>query len=213
MRNKPFSYQLSGWLLLAGLTVALPSRATDIQGECFSSDVSQCVGSTQSVEVTFKASFITPSCNVMVPSQIILPDVTIADFSPGGRLYGLTPYDLHSSISTQFDVTLSQCDAIVADTSRWKFVRLTFTDLGTTSGEAGIFAADNPPRGDVGFVIQTTDGLNVLLNNSALYANPGTPDTDLIYQFKARMQQYTGYTGTVAPGQVTGSVSVVATYE
>lgn len=206
MRNKPFSYRLSGWLLLAGLAMVRPCAAEGCNDN----------GCTKEVNVTYKASFVTPSCNVAVPPEVKLPEAVISDFAAGGRLNALTPLngsEYFADLYTNFDVTLSQCDATVSDTSAWKYLRLTFTDLGNTSSEAGIFAADYPPRDDVGFVIFALDNanLNVLLDQT--YYNPGTPDTDLTYHFKVRMQKYSSYTGAVAPGQVSGSVSVVATYE
>lgn len=216
MRNKPFSYWLSGSLLLAGLAVVLPSGAEEIQGECYNGIGSYCVGTSKNVDVTFKASFTTPACNVTVPSEITLPDVTIAEFAIGGGLNGLGAEDGTSAadLRTNFDVTISLCDAVVqAGSSGWKYLRLTFTDLGNTSREAGIFAADYPTRDDVGFVIFADYyGWNVL-THSIRVRSPDTSGTDLIYHFSTRLQKYTDYTGTVAPGPVSGSVSVVADYE
>lgn len=215
MRNKPFPYRLPGWLLLAGLAVALPSGAADIQGECFSSDFSQCVASSKSVDVTFKASFITPSCNVDVMPEVTLPDAVIADFAGKGRFAEMTPDYLEAGedLATSFDITLSQCDAGSEDAYRFKTLRLTFTDLNTTSSEAGIFAADFPPRDDVGFVIFGGNQYNSnVLTKDITYRNTGS-DTDQIYHFAARMQKYSNYSGAVKPGAVVGSVSVTANYE
>lgn len=218
MRNKPFPYRLSGWLLLAGLAMALPSSAEEIQGECFHGNPGACIGTTKSVEVTFKATFITPSCDVVVPSEITLPDATLADFdlAAKGHLSWLDPLDFGGAeeIYANFDATISHCDPVI-DKSGFKYLRLKFTDLGNTSSEAGVFATDYPSRDDVGFVIFSTNNShnNVLAPLVDLYFPDEISGADSIYHFRVRMQKYTNYTGAIGRGSVSGSVAVIAEYE
>lgn len=220
MRNKLFSYRLLGWLLLAGLAAALPSSAEDIKGKCLKGKSSSnfCVGSRKGVEVTFKASLTTPACNVTVPSEILLPDTTVANFLSDTNGLGPNSGDVGADRiwSDEFKVTVLDCDEYVqisggssTGPSTDLFLRLKFTDLGNTSSQAGIFATDYPPRDDVGFVIMFKfDHSNVLLRDPSHTSEPG-----ISYYFKARMQKYSNYTGSIAPGPVSGSVSVVAEYE
>lgn len=223
MRNKPFPYRLSGWLLLAGLAVALPSSAEDIQGECYSGNRQLCVGTSKSVDVTFKASFTTPPCIVTVPSEVTIPEATMDDFYTIFK--GWTPEaNTSGDYSAELVIKVSKCDPIIRvpteSGTRFKYLNLKFTDLGNTSREAGVFATDYPPRDDVGFVIFhssaiSTAGQNVLLDSPAWlwYGDEGSTATEAVYKFRVRMQKYTDYTDTVTLGPVSGSVSVIAEYE
>lgn len=222
MRNKPFSYWLSGSLLLAGLAVVLPSGAEEIQGECYSGNRQLCVGTSKSVDVTFKASFTTPPCIVTVPSEVTIPEATMNDFYTIFK--GWTPEMITSGdYSAELVIKVSKCDPIISvpteSGTRSKYLNLKFTDLGNTSREAGVFATDYPPRDDVGFVIfhssNHVSGQNVLLDSPAWlwYGDEGSTATETVYTFQVRMQKYTDYTDTVTPGPVSGSVAVIAEYE
>lgn len=218
MRNKSFAYPLWGLLGLlllvsAALLTAHPTGAADTTLHCYGEGSAPyyCRGEKQEREVTFKASFVEPSCEVTVPTQITLPDATISDFSAAPL--NLPPYDSGgaSDFYTDFIITLQEC---AADSAVWPTLKLVFTDLGTTTGATGIFAADEPSRDDVGFVIfsSDTDTVDNVLITPPKFNNPGTAAEGTTYHFKARMQVYPDVT-SITPGPVVGSVSVVANYE
>ncbi|ATF48237.1 hypothetical protein CO701_03285 [Citrobacter werkmanii] len=221
MRNKSLAYPLwglLGLLLLASATLltARPSDAadTDTTVDCYRGVMGDCRSSTKNErEIFFTASFIEPACEVTVPSQITLPDATISDFLTADSPLNLQPSDSggSSNLYTEFGVTLQEC---AIDSLVWPKLHLVFTDLGTTTGTTGIFAADEPPRDDVGFAIFSTDGETVdnVLITTPEFENLGSNAEGTTYHFKARMQVHPNAT-SITPGPVVGSVSVVVDYE
>ncbi|HEE0106112.1 TPA: hypothetical protein R6W23_002138 [Citrobacter gillenii] len=226
MRNKSLAYHplwgLLGLLLLASATLltARPSDAADSDTtvNCYSGVLSDCRSSTKNErEIFFTASFIDPACEVTVPSQITLPDADISDFQPKSPLHNLVPLNGNGEdpdLYTEFTITLQEC---AIDSTAWPTLKLIFTDLGTTSGYSDMFAADEPPRDDVGFVIFSLDSnaggdpVNVLFSTPH-YNTPGTAAEGTAYHFKARMQVNPNATN-ITPGPVVGSVGVVVDYE